>query len=410
MPETTSGSRKKSAIDLSPRATRPGATTTSSGTIRYRPWHLNSGGEGRMFYSFARVNGIGPEGCMGAQRDSPRTRWSRRGFLVRGLISIAVLPALVRANGRVTRARVTSTARHSGRAATAPSGSGAVPSQSSAGGRLTTEVLINGVGPFHFMIDTGAERTVIAADIAQRLRLPIGAKALLEGIVRSVPTETVHIQQLTLGSLETLGLDVPILPRPMLMVDGILGLDVLNGRRVIFDFATHTLTVTGSEGFLAALWTAFDGVRVPTLGESGRLRATDCRIDGVHAAAFIDTGAAFTVSNEALFAACQKQQPTLPIIGLVSLSGVTGGTATGRVTVIDRLQLGELILTNTPVVIADLAIFRLWGLSHHPALLMGMNCLRAFKWVSIDYGRKTLQFKFAGTASPSHSPVLQPIM
>lgn len=363
-----------------------------------------------MFHSFAPAHGIGPERRMGAQRDSPRTRWSRRGFLVRGLVSMALLPALTRANERVTRARVTSTARHSGRAATVPSGSGAVPSQSSASGRLTTEVFINGVGPFHFMIDTGAERTVIAADIATRLRLPTGARALLEGIVRSLPTETVHIHQLRLGSLETLELDVPTLPRPMLMVDGILGLDVLNGRRVIFDFATHTLTVTGSQGFLAALWTAFDEVRVPTLGESGRLRATDCRVDGVHAAAFVDTGAAFTVSNEALFAACQKQQATLPIIGLVSLSGVTGGTATGRVTLIDRLQLGKLILTNTPVVIADLAIFRLWGLSDRPALLMGMNCLRAFKWVSIDYGRKILKFKFAGAASPPDSPPLRPIM
>ena len=329
---------------------------------------------------------------------------------MRGLISMAMLPALARANARGTRAPDTATLRHSKHAATEPAGSGAVPSQNSASGRLTTEVFINSVGPFHFMIDTGAERTVVAADIAARLRLPMGPRALLEGIVRSLPTQTVRIQQLRLGSLETLGLDVPTLPRPMMIADGILGLDVLNGRRVIFDFATRTLTVTGSQGFLAALWSAFDEVRVPTLGESGRLRATDCRIDGVHAAAFVDTGAAFTVSNEALFAACQKQQPTLPIIGLVSLSGVTGGTATGRVTVIDRLQLGELILTNTPVVIANLAIFRLWGLSHQPALLIGMNCLRAFKWVSIDYGRKVLNFKFAGTASPPDSPVLQPIM
>lgn len=275
---------------------------------------------------------------------------------------------------------------------------------------MTTEVFINGVRPFHFMIDTGAERTVVAAEIASRLHLPAGPRALLEGIVRSVPTDTVRIQRLRLGRFESREFDAPTLPRIMLHVDGILGLDVLNGRRVILDFATHTLTVTGSQGFLAALWTAFDEVRIPTLGESGRLRVTDCRIDGVRAAAFVDTGADFTVSNEALFADCQKKQLALPVIGRVSLSGVTGGTAVGRVVLFDTLQLGELTLTNTPVVVADLAVFRLWGLSHQPALLVGMNCLRAFKWVSIDYGRKLLKFKVAGGASPPDSPVQQPIM
>jgi hypothetical protein len=53
------------------------------------------------------------------------------------------------------------------------------------------------------------------------------------------------------------------------------------------------------------------------------------------------------------------------------------------------------MLDGCNIVIADLQIFRLWGLSDTPALLIGMNFLRQFSQVSIDYGRKELRFEMA---------------
>ncbi|MGC8520131.1 MAG: retropepsin-like aspartic protease, partial [Steroidobacteraceae bacterium] len=145
--------------------------------------------------------------------------------------------------------------------------------------------------------------------------------------------------------------------------------------------------------FFATLWTSFDEVSVPAEGRSRQLRANDCVVQGVHATAFVDTGSDYTVSNEALFLACRKKNPHLPVIGLVSLSGVTGGAVIGKIVRFDRFSLGELLFTDTAVVVTNMEIFRLWGMSDQPALLMGMNCLRAFKWVSIDYGRKEFDFK-----------------
>src|SRR5690348_17910667 len=40
--------------------------------------------------------------------------------------------------------------------------------------RLTTSVYINGKGPYRFLVDTGAERTLLAAEIATQLGLPQG--------------------------------------------------------------------------------------------------------------------------------------------------------------------------------------------------------------------------------------------
>jgi hypothetical protein len=47
------------------------------------------------------------------------------------------------------------------------------------------------------------------------------------------------------------------------------------------------------------------------------------------------------------------------------------------------------------VVVADFRIFDVWGLRQQPALLIGMNLLRQFSKVSIDYGRKELRFDLA---------------
>ncbi|MEK6638843.1 MAG: retropepsin-like aspartic protease [Pseudomonadota bacterium] len=38
--------------------------------------------------------------------------------------------------------------------------------------RMTVPVMINGQGPFRFVIDTGADRTVISSELAERLGLP----------------------------------------------------------------------------------------------------------------------------------------------------------------------------------------------------------------------------------------------
>jgi hypothetical protein len=51
--------------------------------------------------------------------------------------------------------------------------------------------------------------------------------------------------------------------------------------------------------------------------------------------------------------------------------------------------------SDAVVAIADMQIFDVWGLSQEPALLIGMNFLRQFARVSIDYGMKEVRFDLA---------------
>jgi len=261
--------------------------------------------------------------------------------------------------------------------------------------------MINGHGPYRFMVDTGAERTVIADELAARLALPRGRRVLVQGIIRREPASLVEIRELRMGSLVSPRLQVPTLPRVMLGVDGFLGLDVLDHRRVVFDFLAETLTITKPQGFFSWLFTHGDQLRVRTMGTSGRLRSTDCIIDRVHAAAFFDTGAEVSIINGPLYAALQhldaapKQRAATEL-----LTGVTGGSVEGVTTVLNMVTLGDLILTFTPAVVADLPTFALWGLGRQPALLVGMDCLRRCSRFTIDYRRKEVHIEVASGPAP----------
>ena len=262
--------------------------------------------------------------------------------------------------------------------------------------RLTVAATIAGRGPYHFIVDTGADHTVLADDIARDLGLIGADDVIVQDIVASVAARTVRLTDLAFGPVALASLTVPVLPRAWLGADGFLGIDAVNGHKVVFDFQSHALTI----GKPASAWFPdhlhADEALVPVHGEMGRLTAVDCGVDGVKAQAFIDSGADISIGNSRLFAALQARDGRRyvsddPIV----LTGVTGATATGRLAAVDKVRLGRLDFTNGALVISDLPIFRLWGLAEKPALFIGMNFLKQTSAVTIDYGRKELRFRVA---------------
>ena len=320
----------------------------------------------------------------------PDATWTRRRFIASGLVPLLTASALARALASTVAPQ--SSAHHirhmdpsHGRE------SGAAGRVQVA--RLATSVYVNGHGPYRFLVDTGALRSVLATEIAARLALPLCPPVLLQGIILAQKTPEVKVDRLGVGSVTCTNLRLPVLPRAMLETDGYLGLDVLNGHRVVFDFRTNTLRIEQSQGFFSTLWARDDQIRVRAEGDSGRLRSSDCYADGIRTTAFIDSGSEVSVCNPSLYAALQRHKsPPVPLT-TVQLSGITGGSIFGTVILIDTIQLPGLTLTGAPTVIADLPVFAFWGLSETPAILIGMNCLRAFSSVTIDYGRKALLFR-----------------
>jgi len=265
-------------------------------------------------------------------------------------------------------------------------------------GRLFVEASIAGRGPFRFLVDTGADRTLIAQEVAAALGLRAGAPVIVEGIARSVNAGTVGVERLTLGPLSFPSLDVPVLPRAMIGADGYLGLDVMDRHRVEFDFKGGTVALLEPRPPIFGEQPHPDETIIRTQGASGHLRAVDCRVDGVLARAFLDSGAELSVGNPPLYAELASRGAVYAAREPVELTGVTGGTVSGRVVDVGRIGLPGVDFGSTSLVIADLQIFDLWGLAGKPALFIGMDALRRFAKVTIDYGRKEYRLEFASLA------------
>ncbi len=321
---------------------------------------------------------------------------SRRQFLTYGALSLAFASVIARAKGDTPLQDATGPPDRAASDLDTPP----ITAATDAAKHLTVSVRINDHGPYSFVVDTGADRTVLATDVAAELGLLFGERVTLEGVVRAVEAQAVRIRELSFGSIRCRHLVVPTLPRSTLEADGYLGLDTLDGHRVTFDFKNHTLQVSEPRSRLSSLWVRDNEARIRTVGSSGHLRAVNCSVDDVHSAAFIDSGADVSVGNMSLFNALARRNPAYGNLGPISLTDVTGGETSGNFTIAKKIQIMDLEFTDCPLVIADFKIFDLWGLAQRPALLIGMNFLRQFSKVSIDYGLKELRFDRASLATP----------
>src|SRR5580704_10689779 len=204
---------------------------------------------------------------------------------------------------------------------------------------LMVAVLIDGNGPYHFVVDTGADRTVLATEVADELGLFHGEKVMLEGVVRAVLADTVSIRTLSFGSITRRHLVVPTLSRSLLDADGYLGLDFLDGHRVTFDFKNHTLQVSEPRARFSASWARENEARIRASGSSGHLQALDCMVDGIPATAFVDSGAEVSAANAPLLAALARRNPTFGDMDSIRLIDITGGEIVGTVAMVKKISL-----------------------------------------------------------------------
>jgi predicted aspartyl protease len=276
-----------------------------------------------------------------------------------------------------------------------------LPAQSDRSGHLSIAVMVNGRGPFRFVVDTGADRSVLADTTAEALRLTAQDPVMLAGIVRTIRTDTVKVDSLAFGDRVHNDLTLPVVSKALLQADGYLGLDVLDGRRVILDFAAKELTIADPIPIQLSVYHD-PGINVlHAQGSGGHLRTAQCSVNRHLVAALVDTGAETSMGNEALYRALVTNNPAIAKHTMISLTGLTGGTAVGRLIAPDQAQIGRFTLTDCPIAIADLQVFDIWGLSERPALVIGMNWLRMFKRVSVDYGRKELRFELGANRHPT---------
>jgi predicted aspartyl protease len=248
--------------------------------------------------------------------------------------------------------------------------------------RMTVPVRVLGMGPFQFLVDTGADRTSISREVAGKLGLASGDSAAIHTVtgVSTVSTAVVPDLQLTRRSMKVV--DAPLLDSINIGADGIIGVDALRSQSVLFDFQKDTLSIVPSA--TAKFDDEPDVIVVQAVRRNGRLVFTDAVANGHAVTVVIDTGAQISIGNEALRDELLGRGLVDPA-QKVQLQSVTGDMITGDYMFVKDLEIGGLTLKDLAIVFADAHTFRELKLDGKPALLLGMNAIRAFKKVSIDF-------------------------
>lgn len=251
--------------------------------------------------------------------------------------------------------------------------------------RMTVPVKVQEQGPFRFLIDTGSQNTVLSKSLAARLALVPNRRARLVSIAGTQIVDTVEIDQIDLGRRSFYSLTAPLLESEHMGADGILGLDSLQGQRVLVDFTKNLMAVDdarslgGNRGF---------EIVVEARRRSGQLIMADARLDGVKVQVVIDTGAETSIGNRALQRALEKRRKS-QTIELLSVTGhqIKADLGYGR-----SLEIAGVAFNNVAIAFADAPAFAALKIDQRPSLLLGMRDLRNLDRLAIDLSSRKILF------------------
>jgi len=259
-----------------------------------------------------------------------------------------------------------------------------------AAGRAVALVNINGQGPFRFVIDTGANRSVLSQALAARLGLAHSGEGVVHSVDGAELAMLVNVESLSFGDLRLSGGDTPVLDGPMLDGEhGLLGVDGMAGRLLHVDFTRHCVEVYES----AAQMPTQGWLSVPARIRFGSLLMVQGEIMGVQVNVLIDTGSNISLANEHF-------RDALRDVAARSVEYHNNHAFTfGRPIVLaqsvwtPRLRLGHTVVDSVTAYIGNFHIFDLWGLQDEPTLLIGMDVLARSREMAIDYEHGIVHFR-----------------
>jgi predicted aspartyl protease len=255
-------------------------------------------------------------------------------------------------------------------------------------GRIWAPVMINGQGPFRLVLDTGASRSAVNAQVAQVLGIApdVSRSVLLRGVTGSVTVSTIRVNSFCVGDVIVTPAILPIVTDALGGADGVLGTEGFTDKRLYIDFRHDLITITHSRG----LRVLGDFISVPLEHSTTGLLVVRAVVEGVRVHAIIDTGGQATIGNEAMRQALVRRRAK------GTLSEVIDVTTTSQEAVAfpsPPIELGSIQIQGARITYGDMHIFEHWHLTQEPALLIGMDALGLLDVYVIEYRRHELQLR-----------------
>jgi len=249
--------------------------------------------------------------------------------------------------------------------------------------RMTVPVTIGPHGPFPFIIDTGAERSVVSRELAGYLKLQPGADVKLFDFTGASDVATVKVPSLTAGKLGTPAMEAPQLLLADIGAPGMLGIDALQGQKVVLDFDSRRMLLRPARRH------AWGDFVVRAQSRTGQLIVTKAWFNDQPIAVIIDTGSWLSVGNTAMLRLAKK---TPRSYGPVVITSVTGRSFTANFVAISNVKIDTIRFDNFGLVFADVPPFDRFGLRDTPALILGMSSLKLFGRVELDFVNREIGF------------------
>jgi predicted aspartyl protease len=261
------------------------------------------------------------------------------------------------------------------------------------GGRMVAPMMVNGEGPFRFIVDTGANRSAVSQALADRLGLTavgVGDVHTVSGVISAPMT---NVAGFNYGGVELAATTtVPIVQGAVLGgEEGLLGVDGMRGRRLRVDFENRCIEISPADRPLPRRrgWETIEGEL-----RFGHLVVVEGRVRGQPINVLIDTGSDSTLANPA-FRDQLRSGLRVSRERTDYARAYTAGTpiVMDSAVLVPRFSIGAVEISGITAYVADFHIFRLWGFENEPALLIGMDVLSQTNAIAIDYERATVHFR-----------------
>lgn len=252
--------------------------------------------------------------------------------------------------------------------------------------RMTVPVMVNGQGPFPFIVDTASDRTTVSQTLAATLSLPSTGTLNVNSATGLNVVPGVRIDRLQVGSREIRRIEAPVFLEKDIGASGLLGIDALSDQNIVIDFRAKQMTIQPSSdrdqpGDIVVKGRSF----------YGQLVLVDASVAGQDLFVVIDTGGQSSIGNSTLRKLAHTQAPPGTSVQ-VDVVSVSGDKAAAQTDVLPPIRLGGVLVRNLPVAWADMHTFDLLGLRNRPAMLLGMDVLRKFDRVSVDFKARRVRF------------------
>ena len=253
--------------------------------------------------------------------------------------------------------------------------------------RMTVPVMVNGQGPYSFIVDTASDRTTVSQTLAATLNLPAKGSLSVDSATGLDVVPSVEIDRLQVGSREIRGIRAPVFSQHNIGAAGLLGIDALADQNIVMDFRTKQMTIQPSSGHDEP-----GDIVVSGRSRYGQLVLVDASVGGRDLFVVIDTGGQTSIGNSVLRKLVQNHSLSAAVAEQVNVLSVSGDTAKADIDVLAHVRLGGIQVTNLPIAYADIHTFDKLDLRNHPSMLLGMDILRKFDRVSVDFKARRVRF------------------